>query len=84
MEKTCGESKMEKILKRSVFLILASLFLGLHGKNLALLDGNTGKAIEIYPLSVSMLPKADQENLRRGITVESEEDLSRLLEDYLS
>ena len=75
---------MGKNLKKEAFLIVVSLFLGLHGGNLALVDGSTGKPVKIYPLSVSMLPRADQEKLREGIAIDSEEELSRLLEDYLS
>lgn len=65
-------------------LVLSGFILGLRGGNLALLDGKTGKAIEVLPLAARMLPPADQESLAKGIPVSSPEALHRLLEDYLS
>ena len=76
---------MEKNAKTALFaLLLSGLVLGLHGGKLALLDGETGKAIEVFPLRACLLPPADQESLAKGIRVDSRDALERLLEDYLS
>ena len=74
---------MEKNVKNALFALLLSwLVLGIHGGKLALLDGETGKAIEVFP--VQALPPADQESLAKGIRVGSRDALVRLLEDFLS
>lgn len=65
-------------------LLLSGLFLGLYGNHVALLDGSTGNAVEVYPLRASLLPPADQESLKKGIPVPSPQVLDSLLEDYLS
>lgn len=76
---------MEKNVKNALFALLLSGFvLGLHGGRLALLDGETGKAIEVFPVRACLLPPADQESLAKGIRVDSQDALERLLEDYLS
>ena len=76
---------MEKNAKTALFaLLLSGLVLGLHGGKLALLDGETGKAIEVFPLRACLLPPADQESLAKGIRVGSRDALEQLLEDYLS
>ena len=76
---------MEKNAKTALFaLLLSGLVLGLHGGKLALLDGETGKAIEVFPVQACLLPPADQESLAKGIRVDSRDALERLLEDYLS
>ena len=76
---------MEKNAKTALFaLLLSGLVLGLHGGKLALLDGETGKAIEVFPLRACLLPPADQESLAKGIRVGTRDALERLLEDYLS
>ena len=76
---------MVKNVKNALFaLLLSGFILGIHGGNLALLDGETGKAIEVFPLRACLLPPADQESLAKGIRVGSRDALERLLEDYLS
>ena len=76
---------MEKNAKTALFaLLLSGLVLGLHGGKLALLDGETGKAIDLFPLRACLLPPADQESLAKGIRADSRDALERLLEDYLS
>lgn len=76
---------MGKNVKNALFALLLSGFvLGIHGGKLALLDGETGKAIEVFPLRACLLPPADQERLAKGIRADSRDALERLLEDYLS
>ena len=76
---------MRKTRKNALFLLLFSGFiLGLHKGNLALLDGETGKAVEIFPVRANLLPPVDQQKLAAGIPADSPEALARLLEDFLS
>lgn len=76
---------MEKNVKKAVFaLLLFGLVLGIHGGKLALLDEQTGKTIEVFPVRACLLPPADQESLAKGIRVGSRDALAQLLEDYLS
>jgi hypothetical protein len=40
--------------------------------------------MEVFPYRAEMLPAADRQALEKGIRIESEDELARLLEDYLS
>ena len=75
---------MKKLSKICTLLIFASLILGICKGKLALIAESDGQPVEIYPLFAAMLPAADQKSLTEGIPVRSAEELSRLLEDFLS
>ena len=45
---------------------------------------NKGKIIETTDTRISILPKADQQDLKKGIKIYSKKALSKLLEDYCS
>ena len=75
---------MKKPSKICTLLILAGLILGICKGKLALIAESDGQPVEIYPLFAAMLPAADQKSLTEGIPVRSAEELSRLLEDFLS
>lgn len=75
---------MEKLSKICTLLIFAGLILGICKGKLALIAESDGQPVEIYPLFAAMLPAADQKSLTEGIPVRSAEELSRLLEDFLS
>ena len=70
------------------FILTIPLFcgfvLGMHGGRLALLEIETGRPVEVFPLHASRLPPADQKRRAEGIPVDSPQALARLLEDYLS
>ena len=66
------------------YVLLASLFLGTHQGRLALWKQEDPRPLAVYPCTVSALPAADQELLARGIPIQSEEELTALLEDLLS
>ena len=40
--------------------------------------------VTVFPYSIASLPPEDQARLRRGIRLDSPEELMKLLEDYLS
>ena len=51
---------------------------------IAVFEGNSDKPAEVYEVTVAALPKEEQERLREGIVVESEEALALLLDNYTS
>ena len=66
------------------FYIIFTFLLGVRHGQLALISADTGAICRTYPLSVSMLPPADQRDLSSGIEIRDERHLAQLLEDYLS
>ena len=69
----------------SVYLALFLAFLlGNHEGFVALWIPPDPEPAKVYPYSITSLPKPDQELLKKGIPVDSEENLNALLEDYLS
>lgn len=65
-------------------ILLLYLTLGCFRGYLALYDRGASEPKQIYPCQVSSLPDADRQALEDGIPVRSEEELQRLLEDFLS
>ena len=65
-------------------LILLLGYLGLYNGQLALYNSNRSTPDTVLPYRVELFPEADQESLRYGIPYNSESELSRLLEDFLS
>lgn len=72
--------------KRRAFtlLLLLSMTLGCFRGYLALFDKGAAEPRQIFPCQVSTLPEADRVSLEKGIPVRTEEELNRLLEDFLS
>ena len=62
--------------------LLLCTYLGVHNGRLALFDGN--RPLEVFPYSVGSYSAADQAALKKGIAYRTQEELQRLLEDYLS
>lgn len=70
---------------RQIYLTLFLAFLlGSHEGFIALWRSPGGEPDQVFPYSVASLPPEDQQRLKEGIRIESEADLLRLLEDYLS
>lgn len=67
-------------------LILALFvgYLGLYNGQLALFNGSNPAPDTVLPYRVELYPEADRESLRNGIPYNSENELNRLLEDFLS
>lgn len=63
-------------------LLLVLGYLGLHKGYLALFE--EGKPVMILPYKAEMYSSEDQLTLKKGIPYETEEELTRLLEDFLS
>lgn len=66
------------------FSILIGFLLGCHQGYIALWPEGATEPVQVYPYRVTSLPLADQQALRDGIHVDSEQELAMLLEDYLS
>ena len=59
-------------------------YLGVHNGFLALWDDSKSEPLHVFPYRADIFPQADQQALRHGIPIPSQEELSRLLEDYFS
>ena len=70
--------------KTAAMLLALTFVLGSYKGYLALWEDNDPDPKQIFPCPVSSLPQADQEALEKGIYIGSNNELSRLLEDYLS
>lgn len=55
-----------------------------YNNNLAVFEEGEVEPYRIYDTDIRILPESDREKLEKGIRVESETDLRRLLEDYTS
>lgn len=64
--------------------LVLGFLLGCHNGYIALWKQGQEAPMRIYPYRVNLLPPADRQALRHGISVESELELAHLLEDYLS
>ncbi len=51
---------------------------------IALFEGDSDEPAEVYEVTVAALPEEEQERLREGIVIESEEALASLLDNYTS
>ena len=69
--------------KHIIYCILAlGYILGTHNGTLALLYD--GVPVQTYPCEVSTLPEADRALLEQGLPIDSLNELTERLEDYLS
>ena len=71
--------------KRHLTSLLALyLALGSWKGYVALYEKGSEEPKQIFPVTVTVLPPADQIALEQGIIVRNQRDLDSLLEDYLS
>ena len=76
---------MDKQIKKICTLTLAAGFLlGLRQGRLTLWQDSDPHPLQVYDIRESSLPPADQLLLRRGIRLESREEVWQILENYLS
>lgn len=71
--------KKHRILR---YCVILGLILGVKNGCIALWENGT--EVEVYPYRAELLPKADQQLLKKGIPIQSEAELAGILEDYLS
>ena len=74
----------QRLKGRAAMVLLAGFLLGLHDGRLTLWREGTVHPEQIYDIRADSLPPADQIKLRRGIRVESRQELWEILENYLS
>ena len=70
--------------KMAALILLLYLTLGSFRGYVALFDRGATEPKQIFPCPVSSLPDADRQALEQGIPVRTEDELNRLLEDFLS
>ena len=76
---------MNRMRKKAILLpVLLGFILGCHQGYIALWTDGAVQPETVYPYPVSCFPPEDQEALRNGIRAETAQELTRLLEDYLS
>ncbi len=66
------------------FSLFLGFILGIRGGFIALWPADQPEKAEIFPYSAASLPDADYQALQRGIPIDSREELTEILEDYLS
>ena len=66
-----------------IFLLLG-LLLGVYDGRIALWKDGEVRPWKVFPYPVVSLPEEARQQLKKGIPIESEEDLNRLLENFLS
>lgn len=64
--------------------LAAGFLLGLHEGRLTLWQDSQTHPVQIYDIREDTLPPADRLRLRRGIRLESRQELWEILENYLS
>lgn len=65
------------------FLLLGFL-LGVHEGRIAIWKDGTAQPWRIFPYPFAVLPSDTQQELKKGIRIDTMEDLDRLLENLLS
>lgn len=76
--------KRRKIAQIFTAAVLTSILIGVHNGRIALWRDDDPEPFKVFPYRASMLPDKQEEMVRKGIRVESMEELQRLLEAYLS
>ena len=71
-------------LQASALAAVIGMLLGIHNGYIALWRDGASDPAEVFPYRAAMLPEQDYQRLEKGIVIESESRLHRLLEDYLS
>ncbi len=77
---------MKQKIKRQflTYLLLLGFLLGSYKGRLAVWKGDDPQPYRVYPCPVYLLPKEERDALQRGIRIDSMEDLSAFLENFLS
>lgn len=65
-------------------LMLLGFLLGIHNGRVALWKDQDPEPCRVFPYAAVTLPPQVQDALRQGIRIESEADLDKLLENFLS
>ena len=66
------------------FILVIIGYLGIHNGYLALYDAEQTSPLLILPYRSELYPQEDQNALQKGIPYQTQDELTRLLEDFLS
>ena len=64
--------------------MLLSFYLGIYNNHLAIFDSERKYPVITLPYRADLYPEEDQKRLRSGVEFNTGEELSRLLEDFIS
>lgn len=67
-----------------LIVLLLALFLGCHNGFLAIFEASSSIPVEILPYKVCVFPEKDIKLLEKGIPFSTTDELSELLDDYIS
>ena len=65
-------------------IMLLGFLLGVYKGKIAIWKDNDPTPIKVFPYKASMLPKADQKALEKGIKFDNLDQLQKMVQDYLS
>ena len=66
------------------YILMTAYLLGIKDGYIALWKDSSPEPVHIFPYQASMLPEKDQQALQKGIRINEDSQLVKLLEDYLS
>lgn len=76
--------KYRKMTRFLATAFLMTILIGVHNGKIALWKEGEAKPFQVFPYPVAMLPDQQEALVRKGIRVESMEQLQQMLEAYLS
>lgn len=76
--------KRKHFCRRLCAFLLLGFLLGIHDGRIALWKDTQAAPWRVFPYPAAALPPQAQQDLAKGIRVDSMEDLDRLLENFLS
>lgn len=65
-------------------VLFLGFLMGVYNGHIALWADEDPEPRQVFPYAVASLPEADQAALEKGIPIESQEQLCKYLEDFLS
>lgn len=65
-------------------ILLLGFILGVRNGYITLWRDGETEPVKVFPYRASMLPEEDQKALEKGIPIQENSELERLLQDYLS
>lgn len=75
---------MTRLKRNFCSLMLLGFLLGVHEGRIALWKDGNSEPWRIFPYPYAVLPSETQTELKKGIRIDTMEDLDRLLENLLS
>lgn len=76
--------KLQKQLHLLCAVLILGFLVGTYNGRLAVWKGNDPEPYRVYPCPVYLLPQKEQEALRKGIRINSMDDVGSFLENFLS